>query len=789
MTRRFVFIPLIIAGVFGITAAVVSGVQFLGDWYASVPRLGPPRLEGRSFVVTDRTGRPLASLLPRRGGYCYPLGVDEIPNVAKQALMAAEDKRFYDHRGIDLRAVARAWLHNIQARRVVMGGSTLTQQLMRMHRGRSRTMGHKMEEMAAAYRLEQTVPKKTILQVYLNRAFFGNHCYGLAAAARFYFRERVDRLSLSQTAFLIGLVKSGTRYNPISHPRRAERRRRYVLRRMRAEGMITEEAYRLARLERVRLTPPDDRFFMPHFVFAVKRRIKNPAVRRVRSTLDSRLSGQVQDLLRNHVKRLRGRHVTNAAVVILEVGQSELKVRSYIGSVDYHRERNQGAVDGAASLRQPGSTMKPFMYGMIFEQGVTAASVIPDVKTEIPTLSGTFAPQNYDRRYHGPVTVREALACSYNIPAVRWLHRYESGSFLPLLRRAGLNTLKRDQTHYGLGLVLGTAEVTLTDLTAAFSVFAKGGVRLPLRMVRTVKTSRAPPRAIPPRDRPKRIFREQTAYLISHILSDRSARMRAFPSRRGLTYPFRLAYKTGTSKDYRDAWVVGTDGRYVTGIWLGDFRGRPMRRVTGGNGAVPLLYDIFLLLNPKQKPSRFARPPGIVTARVCPLSGKRAGPHCPHSYTEVFAEGTVPTEICRIHRLYRHREDPRRRRVFAVLPDEYRRWSERTRWPRPGNDWVEVGDASPAVRKRPAILSPQAGDIYRIDPHLKRESQTIRLTCRAGRDAAAVRWRVNGVTVGKAVPDEGLSWRLTRGEQTVQAEVICRDGHRRELGPVRFLVQ
>ena len=320
----------------------------------------------------------------------------------------------------------------------------------------------------------------------------------------------------------------------------------------------------------------------------------------------------------------------------------------------FSMRRFRGRVNGILSLRQPGSTLKPFTYQLALERSYTPATLLPDIQ-DFPAAPRSFLPENYDRQYHGPVRLREALACSYNIPAYRVLEAIGVGALYHRLHQFGFDSLRERPSFYGPGLTLGNGEVTLLELTRAYSILARGGKAVKERYFLDTSSSSSPdiqqfatlnsqlatrnPQPAIRNPQPDiQLFSPRIIYILTHILADRQAAVPAFGEYTPLELSFQTAVKTGTSKDYRDNWTVGFTRDYTVGVWVGNFDGSPMRKVSGITGAAPIYHDVMLALYRDYNPvSLLSDPPeGIVTARICPLSGKRVHEDCPHAIEEVF---------------------------------------------------------------------------------------------------------------------------------------------------------
>ncbi|MEK6795486.1 MAG: penicillin-binding protein 1C [Spirochaetota bacterium] len=602
---------------------------------------------GNAFTVYDRHGMHIKTFLPSEGGVHIPVPYEGLSPHLINAVVAVEDKRFFSHHGVDIISLFRAATQNIIGRRVVSGGSTITQQLVRrVHRVPKNLFG-KAEEIFLALRYERSFSKKEIFIAYMNGVFFGDNTYGPEAAARRFFGTDARTLTPSEAAFLAGIVKSGMKFDPYRRFSRADERRRYVLVRMRAEKLLSERDHRMAIAEGIAVKERSTAFPAPHFALYIRdsMRTRFPDALSATSTLDLSVQGNMETVLRNGLKRVASRNAANAALIVLDAKTAQ--VRAMVGSLDYLDEENAGMINGARSLRQPGSALKPFLYAYVLDKGNSPADIIADVPTSIPVAGGQYSPENFDRKFHGPVSIRDSLASSLNVPAVKWLARYSVEEYRQLLIRAGLTTIRRDGSYYGVSLALGTAEVRLADLAGAYTVFANEGYYIPPSYVSAVRSGGGTVHSVPAGNK-RRVVSPEAAYMIVNILTDRNARLRAFPDPRGIIFPFDIAVKTGTSKNFRDAWAVGLTPDHIVAVWIGDFHGSAMEHVSGGGGALPILYDAFLSLNEKAVPSVFPMPESVERCSVCTMSGQTPTAACPQTREELILRGTERAP-CRFH--------------------------------------------------------------------------------------------------------------------------------------------
>ena len=608
------------------------------------PFFGPDN----SVSVTDKNFLPLRNILSGKDGVMLPVSLEEVSPWLILSVLAAEDKRFFEHGGVDLKASARALWQNINAGKVVSGASTITQQLANAINPKERTFKGKLKEAYAAAALERELSKEEILEAYFNTVNFGGNIYGVQAAALVYFDTDASSLSLSQAAFLAGLIKSPTQYNPLKNLKAGVKRRDEVLRRMLENGFINKELYALALEENIKISPQNKKFTAPHYGLFVAGKAPAGAAL-IQSTIDGKIQSYIGEILPGYVEALKKNNVTNAAAVVLDNKTGE--VLALAGSADYFDERSSGQVNGALSLRQPGSALKPFVYGTAFEEGFLPSDKVED---EDKFFKGSFRPKNYDEEYHGAPSMRRALACSYNIPAVQVAGELGAYKVLETLKKAGFSSLEKNADFYGLGLALGNGEVTLLELANAYRALANGGVWRPMVYALNPQVKQA--------GRAQRFFSEETAFMLTDILSDNNARAAAFGLNSPLNMPFDFASKTGTSKDYKDNWAVGYSRRFTVAVWVGNFDASPMRRISGITGAAPILRDIAVFLDGNysseqfEADSSFDMPASLAHADICPVSGKLASKNCAGSVREVFPADKLPKEHCALS-LKEHQED------------------------------------------------------------------------------------------------------------------------------------
>jgi len=741
-----------------------------------------------SLKITDRHGIILRESLSLQGGRTTWLTAEELPETVIQAVIAVEDKRFFSHCGIDLIALARAIVQNLRAGHIVSGASTITQQLIKNRIAYPRTILGKIREMGLALRLEYHLSKPEILTHYLNRVSFSNQVFGIEAASRLYFGKPAQHLSLAESVFLAGLIQAPSRYNPYRHFEQALERQRRLLDQMYRRQAIPEAAYHIARRETITLIPKNAAFKAPHFCEMVLRRLAENSTpgsplsqptTLINTTLDYYLQEKIEEIVRIRIDELKDYNVTNAAVLVLDNHNND--VLALVGSKDFFDETISGQVNGVFALRQPGSTLKPFTYQLALERSYTAATLLPDIQN-FPAAPRSFLPENYDRRYHGPVRLREALACSYNIPAYRVLQAIGVETLYQRLHQFGFDSLREVPAFYGPGLTLGNGEVTLLELTRAYSILARRGKAVQERYILPQPAPHNPPPA-------PQLFSPRVIYILTHILADRQAAVPAFGEYTPLELPFQTAVKTGTSKDYRDNWTVGFTRDYTVGVWVGNFDGSPMRKVSGITGAAPIYHDVMLALYRDYNPANLLSDPpeGLVTARICPLSGKLVNEDCPHAIEEVFLSGTTPTALCDMHKAYwvdardgllTEPNAPHAvKTIFTLFPPLYQIWAHEAGYPRPPTHYTPYSQtglsrqAETTSPKRPIqIVHPNNGDVYVIDPILRREYQTIQLSAVANPGIRSLSWYVDDEFYQSTDSPFQASWQIAPGRHRLYAE-------------------
>ena len=754
-----------------LVASALTALLALALWI----RLGPipsgllDNTAAPSTIVVDRNGIPLYEARADDGTKMISLSADALPAMLVAATIAAEDRRFWRHPGIDPIAMLRALKRDVRELSFVEGGSTISQQVAKLLLNREsphrrRGVSAKVHEGILALRLEHRYTKQQILALYLNLAAYGNQIVGAERASRAYFGCAASMLTPAQAAFLAGLPQRPSDFNPYRSFNAARARQHVVLVRMERARTLSSPRVEEALAERLTLNRDSSPFTAPHFVEMVLANTGDQRPDRIQTTIDRELQADVRGIVDSQRATLEQHGAANVAVVVLDNRSGEWL--AWEGSGDYFDAAHGGTINGPAVARQPGSALKPFTYALAFENGFDPASVLPDVPSHFPTAEPgvLYSPRNYDGRYRGPLLARRALAGSENVPAVALASEIGVPNLLRLLLRAGFSTLDRNASYYGLGITLGNAEVRLDEMVVAYSAFARGGEWIaPSYLVDAPRREKRP------------LVSARTAFWITDVLSDAEAREYVFGRGGSLDFPFPVAAKTGTSQAYHDNWAIGYSRHVTVGVWVGNFDRKPLRNSSGVTGAGPIFHAVMLAAEKRAarqpsddhfdpfEPATSELNAGVRSIEICALSGLPANDWCPNRRREwVAAESrTLP---CSWH----HLTDGG---LLTVWPANYRQWARDHGMDRDAPQFRESVDTVSAVASRSSssgalrISSPPDGATYLIDPTLRREFQALALRAVAS-TPGAVQWSVDDRSLGTSESDRPTSWPLVPGSHT-----------------------
>ncbi|MCL1942262.1 MAG: penicillin-binding protein 1C [Candidatus Azobacteroides sp.] len=608
-----------------VTLAIVA-VLFIG-YYFCLPR----KLFDTPYatVVADRNNELLGARIADNGQWRFPPS-DSVPGKFGKCLIAFEDRYFYYHRGVNPLAVGRALMQNMKEKRIVSGGSTITMQIIRLSRGEKRTVGEKLIEMLLATRLEFRCSKKEILGLYASHAPFGGNVVGLEAASWRYFGHASSHLSWAEAATLAVLPNAPSMLHLSKNRKALVEKRNRLLKKLLDDGTINSSTYELALSEVLPSEPLPLPQIAPHLVadFYKKRKGEQWV-----STIDKGLQLRVENLLSTWNEEFSRADIRNMAAMVIDVKTGQ--VLAYCGNVQFDNKASGNQVDVIRAPRSSGSILKPLLYCAMLQEGeILPNTLLPD----IPININGFAPQNFNMQFDGAVPASEALARSLNVPAVWMLRQYSVPKFYDFLKKAGISTLSRPASHYGLALILGGAETTLWDVSSAYCRMAQSAEDFSGSPVSTT--------FLPDDDKKlNRVFRRgavwQTFDALKEVNRPEEIDWRAIPSMQ------KIAWKTGTSYGFRDGWAVGVTPKYVVGVWVGNANGEGKPGLTGARTAGPVMFDIFNLL----PGSPWFKIPydDLTEAEVCRQSGHLKGRHCEEVDSVLICSEGLKTSPCTFH--------------------------------------------------------------------------------------------------------------------------------------------
>ncbi|MDZ4243728.1 MAG: penicillin-binding protein, partial [Candidatus Doudnabacteria bacterium] len=651
---------LILAGVF---AALIGFILFGSVFaYYSFNLPDPNKLADRivpeSTKIFDRNGKLLYEI--RGEAKRTLIKLEDVPDIMKQATIAVEDKNFYNHGGISLTGILRSIIVNIFSGSLRQGGSTITQQFVRAAvLSREKTFARKFKEIALSLQLERRYSKDEILRLYLNEIPYGSNAYGIQAASQTFFGKNVQDLELVEAAYLAAMPQAPTYYSPYGlHQEDLDARADTVLQLMYEQEYITAEQRNRTQNQKIEFRNIGQGILAPHFVLYIQDLLAQKYGEvslqegglKVTTTLDYELQSIAEEIITRQLETNETKYnVHNASLVAIDPRTGQ--ILTMVGSRDYFNEEYDGAVNVALRPRQPGSSFKPYVYATAFQKGMNPATMLFDIVTNFGEFGGEeYTPQNYDGKERGPVSIRAALQGSLNIPAVKTLILTGVEDSIQTAESMGITTLK-NRSRFGPSLVLGGAEVKLLEHTAAYGVFAAGGVRQEIVSILKVEDKDGKILEEYKESRGKEVLNPQIAYQINNILSDNESRVYIFGRNNRLSLPDRpAAAKTGTTQEYKDAWIVGYVPSLVTGVWMGNNNNSAMTGGASGSLLPAAVWNEFMRRALAGKPvEAFTRPEGIIEMQVDSLSGKLPTAYTPSTKTEIFTSFNAPTESDDIH--------------------------------------------------------------------------------------------------------------------------------------------
>ncbi len=751
----------------------------IANWCFPLPKAQLHR--PASPIVLDRNGEWLRAFLAADGMWRFNRQskmVNREPRIANgeptthnyflhQAMLTSEDRWFYYHFGINPISIATAFYDNLTAGKVVRGGSTITMQLARLMEPKARNVPNKLWEMFRAIQLELAYSKSEILTYYFNMLPYGGNIVGTAAASRFYFNKPQHAMSLGEAALLAAIPNAPERLRPDRFPENAREARKKVLNRLLARRQISEQQWQAALQEPIPTKRYPLPFKAPHLArMLVKGKglyARPTAEGRIYTTIDVKAQETALRILREYLDAsyagvINHRLPSTGAIVVMDTRSRQ--VLAMVGSHDFFDRKALGQINGTLAPRSPGSALKPFVYALAMEQGlITPETLLFDV----PVTYAGYEPVNYDGKYSGYVTARQALARSLNVPAVNLNARLKNDTLHAFLKRAGISTLALTK-KYGLSMVLGGCEVNLLELTTLYAGLANMGEFAPYQLIRSDREPRIA-------NRSKRLLRQETSFIITEILTtlqlpaNTVKNPEAFESTMNLP---KIAWKTGTSYGHRDAWCIGYSPELTIGVWLGNFDGKGASMMSGADAATPILFALFTALTGQDTHRWFAKPEQLKTREVCTLSGAPVSPHCSTHKGDVYIPGISPIATCTIHKRVSIDE------ATGYSLCSHCRSLDKTEsqngyktvifeeWPAEAATWLaENGFAVPVLPEHnplcngaiagtaPVILSPTEDTVYYIRPGIPLENQKIRLSASASNRTQELFWFLDGELIFK----------------------------------------
>ncbi len=702
-----------------------------------IPKTLAPDASDISRVrVLDRNREPLTVTYQNEWNTHDYVPLYEIPEFLQQAFIIAEDKRFYSHSGIDRLARLNAAWQNLRVMGGVRGASTITEQVIKMLHVRPRTIWSRWLEGFEAQRLEKRFSKTEILEFYLNEVPYASNRRGVVQAARYYFDRDIDTLSRKEMLALAALVRAPSMLDMRKNPDRINDPVRRLAQLAVNQGIMDKnEAIKTIR-EDIRLQDSDLLVDAGHFVDFVLSKNNSQIISKkgeVVTTLDASIQKAAKTILDNHMKTLLDKGVKNGAVLVVNNRSREVLAWVVNG---IRSEAVQGSwINAVTALRQPGSTLKPFVYALALEKGWSPATIIEDAPLSEAVGNGLHVYNNYSRIHYGKLPLRQCLGNSLNIPALKALRFIGVESFLACLKNMGMQSLEKQPDYYGDGLVLGNGEITLFELVQAYATLASQGVFMPLKTIQGEISVKE--------EHPERIFSKEAASLIGNILSDSNARRLEFGSGGVLNFPVQTAVKTGTSNDYRDAWAMGYNNDYTVGVWMGNLDRAAMNKITGAKGPAIVLRSVFAELNRNRETKPLYLSPRLLQADVCRDTGLIDDGKC-LTFSEWFMPGSTPDKHAK-----------------EVVKDE----------------------------EGVAMIQPSPGLLLAMDPRIPDDHESFMFKLSGVRDNSRVEWYVNEKLTAVTESGEYL-WPMSRGKHTVMARIVTGENKQRsETQTVAFLVK
>ncbi len=719
-----------------------------------------------SPIVQDNKGITLHSFLTRDHKWRLPLEGEEATPLLCASFIEKEDHWFKFHPGINPLAIIRAINQNIRYQKRKSGASTITMQVARMIEPKARTYSNKFIELFRALQLEWHLSKKQILQLYLNLVPYGGNIEGVKSASIFYFDQEVEALSPAQIATLVVIPNNPQHLRLGIDNLKIIKERNIWLKEFAAARIISSSQLVDALnepLEAKRHLAPNK---VPHL--SVELRKRYPAKTILKTYIDQNIQDQIENISFDFIKGVKHLGVSNAAVVVIR--NSDRSIVGYSGSVDFNDLYAQGQVDGIQAIRSPGSTLKPFLYAMAIDKGIVTPKTI---LSDVPVDYAGYRPENYDEKFHGMVSMENALALSLNVPAVTLLSEVGIKEFATTLGYAGFNWISKNQHNMGLSLILGGCGVNLEELTSLYSAFPNHGIYKRAKMIREVQKDTAQ----------STVFSDGAAFMISDILTKLKRPDLPQHVENSMHLP-RIAWKTGTSYGRRDAWAIGYNANYTIGVWMGNFEGKGVPELNGADFATPLLFRLFNAIDYSNGKEWLTVPKTVDFRLVCSMSGQIPNNSCNDRVMDYFIPGVSSSKTCEHLKVvftdvaekmsycrYCMPSNGAVKNEYPNLPPEIISFYNQEHIP-----YKKIPEHNPLCIKvgknnGPLITSPSANTTYLM--HDSR--QQLLLSCNVENGVSTIYWYINNKMIGKVRPNEKLFFTPPLGE----IKISCSDDKER----------
>ncbi len=721
----------------------------------------PPELKEYSQVIYAKDSTMLSAYLTSDDKWRMETTSEDITPEMVQAIIHKEDKWFYWHLGFNPISIVRAFVSNASSGKRISGASTITMQIARLMEPAERSYFNKILEIFRAVQLEIYYSKKELLEIYLSNIPMGGNIEGVKAASLLYFNKFPNKLSLSQSV-LLTIIPNNPNKNRLDIPNKnvIAKRNNWLLK-FKNEKLFSDESITDALEEKVESHRYSMPKIAPHFTQVIKEKSRKSEIF---TSLVPKIQLQSAKLLKDHVKRNRGKGVSNGAVLILD--NLTNSVVAYCGSSDFYNSNSLGQVNGITSVRSPGSALKPFLYAKGLDDGI----ITPKSKLlDVPTDFSSYAPENYEREFNGEVTVRYALVNSLNIPAVRLLQKVGFKSLIKLFEKVGFKQIQKQKNSLGLSVILGGCGVTLEELTTAYTVFVNKGALRKNNYYNNQSSKKE-----------KKIFSEEASYLISKMLSS-TERTESPNLNSSVSKLPNIAWKTGTSYGRRDAWAIGYNKNYTIGVWMGNFDGKGSPYLSGSEMAVPLLFNLFNSIEYQSSANWFQEPSGIIKRDVCKNSGLLPSVNCTDIISDYYIEDVSSNKKCNhIQEIYVSNDETEsyclgclpennyKKKAYPYYKPELALWYKKSgvnfNSPPKHNLKCEVMGSKNGLK----IISPSAEFEYHLE---KNGNQELMLLATSNTDVKEIFWYVNKKYFGKTKLGEKLFFQPQNGMNNI----LCLD--------------